>query len=87
MNNGGFVFISYPHALSEEDIIHPDKNFVQYSPDYLNELIARKFKLIQNKHIFDERVIKDYDRSPYKPLNSSFDKTYKNSSILIAQKL
>lgn len=87
LDNRGFIFISYPHALSEDDIIHPDKNFVQYSPNYLNEIISSKFILIQNKHIFDDRVIKDYDRSPYKPLNPSFDKTYKNSSILIAQRL
>ena len=87
LNSGGFIFISYPHALSENDILHPDNNFVHYSPNYLNEIIAKRFKLLQNKHVFDERVVMDYDRNPYKPLNPNFDRTYKNSSILIAQKL
>lgn len=87
LNTDGYIFISYPHALSGNDVRHTNNNFVHYSPNYLNELIAKRFKLLQNKHLFDERVISDYDRNPYKPLNPSFDRTYKNSSILIAQKL
>jgi SAM-dependent methyltransferase len=87
LNTGGFVFISYPHAISENDILYPNMNFVHYSPNYLNDLIAKRFKLLQNRHLFDARVITDFDRSPYKPLNPRTDRTYKNSSILIAQKL
>lgn len=87
LNPGGLVFISYPHALSENDILQPDKNFIHYSPDFLNKIISEKFILLQNKHIYDGRKITDFDRNPYKPLNPSFDRTYKNSSILIAKKI
>jgi hypothetical protein len=86
LNTNGVLFISYPHAISSRDLTIPDINYINYSPEYLNGIVSKYFKIIQNKHILDDRDVKDYDRTPYKPLNVNFDKTYKNSSILIVQK-
>ncbi len=86
LNTNGIFFISYPHAISSKDLTIPDINYINYSPEYLNSVVSKYFNLIQNKHILDDREITDFDKSPYKPLNVNFDKTYKNSSILVGQK-
>ena len=82
----GILFISYPHAISEEDLKVPDLNYINYSPKYLNNVISKYFSIIENKHIIDDREILDFDKNPYKPQNVKFDKTYRNSSILVAKK-
>ena len=86
LENNGIVFISYPHALSAIDLSFPDINYINYSPSFLNEILSKKFTLLQNKHVVDDRSITDYDKTPYKPSIASMDKIYKNSSILVAQK-
>jgi cyclopropane fatty-acyl-phospholipid synthase-like methyltransferase len=82
----GIIFISYPHAIKAKDLSYPDLDYINYSPAFLNKLLDEKFTVLQNKHVVDERSIEDYDPAPYEPLQKNMDKTYKNSSILIAQK-
>ncbi len=86
LEEGGVMFISYPHAISAKDLSFPDLNYISYSPAFLNNKISSKFTLIENKHIIDNREVADFDKTPYKPSIPGVDKIYKNSSILIAMK-
>jgi len=81
----GILFISYPHAISREDLSYPDINYISYSPGYLSRVASKYFTIISNKHILQDRTIDEYDISPASP-PVGFNKTYQNSSILIAQK-
>lgn len=83
--NGAFL-INYPHAISLDDLNFSNINFIQYSPNFLNKIVASYFSIVENKHVIDDRVIGDYDKTPYLPLNPKFNTTFKNSSILIAKK-
>jgi SAM-dependent methyltransferase len=86
LNKDGIAFISYPHAINIKDLFYPDINYINYSPLFLKHLILDKFMIIQNKHVIDDREILGFDKTPYFPSIKGFDKTYRNSSILIAQK-
>jgi len=86
LEKDGILFISYPHAISKIDLTVPDLNYINYSPKFLNNILSGSFQIIENKHILDDREIFDYDITPYRPQNTNFDKTYRNSSILIAKK-
>lgn len=85
LNPGGILLISYPHAISKEDLAYPDMNYLNYSPDYLNKMAADYFNVIQNKHVSQDRSVGDFDHSPVPP-PKGFDRTYLNSSIFIGQK-
>lgn len=82
----GLVLISYPHAICRRDLFYHDINYINYSPKLLNKLISKKFILIQNKHVVDDREISNYDQMPYKSSVPGVDRIYKNSSILIIRK-
>ncbi len=86
LEDDGMLLISYPHAISQNDLKFLNINYINYSPAFINKIIAPYFEILQNKHTVDNRVISDFDRMPYKPLNPQFNATYKNSSILIARK-
>jgi cyclopropane fatty-acyl-phospholipid synthase-like methyltransferase len=86
LEKDGLVFISYPHATSRLDLFFPAINYISYSPKILNKIMADNFLLIQNVHVLDKRVIDKFDRMAYKSIIGGISKTYRNSSILIAQK-
>ncbi len=86
LETGGIIFISYPHALSRKDLYYPDINYINYSPELLNKIASQKFNVLQNKHAFDDRLVTDYDRTPFKPKEPGMDRIYRNSSILIIKK-
>lgn len=87
LNSGGTLYINYPHAISKSDVHFKDLTYVQYSPDYIENLIGNKFEIISHQHAFDGRIIENYDTQPYKSLNPNTNRTYKNSYLLVAKKL
>lgn len=86
LKKDGIFFLSYPHAISLSDLFYPDLQYIQYSPRRLEQMLKKSFNIIKHEHVFDKRKINFYDSKPYKSLNPDTDRTYKNSSLLIAQK-
>ena len=85
LNKGSILYISYPHAISKNDLSYPDINYIHYSPGYLNKAASEYFEVIQNKHISEDRSISDYDHTPASP-PKGIERTYLNSSVFIGKK-
>jgi SAM-dependent methyltransferase len=83
---GGVFYLNYPHALSRFHVLMPDPAYVQYSPEVIEKEIEPYFHLVHHAHAVDGRVVRSFDRRPYKSLNPATNRTYKNSYLLIARK-
>lgn len=83
---GGLLFLNYQHALSAWDLLYPDLNYIQYSPLLVERSVSRHLTIVEHRHAFDDRTIGTYDRTPYRSTNPKTDKTFLNSSVLIARK-
>jgi SAM-dependent methyltransferase len=83
---GGVFFLCYHHALAPRDLLYPDLNYLQYSPRLVERLAARHFTVMEHGQAFDERPIGLYDRRPYRSQIPGIDKTFLNSSVLVARK-
>jgi cyclopropane fatty-acyl-phospholipid synthase-like methyltransferase len=83
---GGIFYLNYPHALSLLDTLFNDLSYIQYSPSFIEKCSAPYFEILKHEHAVDGRKITDYDRRPYKSLNPSTDRTYRNSSLLVIRK-
>ena len=86
LNDGGILYLNFPHAISVWDSWYKDITYVQYSPAHLRKLLAPYFEIIADHHAFDNRRIEAYDKAPYKSLNPDTHRTYKNSYLLVAKK-
>jgi len=86
LNKGGLVFINYPHAISRLDLLYPDSKYVQYSPEFIENICMPDFKIVRHHHAFDGRTIKKFDERPYQSLNPATTRTYKNSYLVVLQK-
>lgn len=86
LEEGGILYLNYPHALSWLDTVYNDMTYVQYSPEVIERALTGKFEIIKHEHAFDGRKVKVYDKTPYKSMNPNTDRTYKNSYLLIAKK-
>ena len=82
LEENGLLFIQYPHALRKLDLFYPDRNYINYSPAFINKMASSYFTIIENKHSYDQRDTCKYDTKPY-PTKS---KTFKNGYLLIALK-
>ena len=83
---GGLVFINYPHAISRWDLLYPDLNFIQFSPDLIQKIASRYLTVIEHRHSIDNRSIGQYDEQPYTSQIPHIDKSFRNTSVLIAQR-
>ena len=83
---GGMFFLNYQHALSLWDLAYPDLTYIQYSPVFVERIAKRYLEVVDHRHAFDDRRIGLYDGSPHKSSNPNTDKTFLNSSILIARR-
>ncbi|MCH2232332.1 MAG: class I SAM-dependent methyltransferase [Crocinitomicaceae bacterium] len=86
LETNGYVFISYPHAISKKDLGYPDLFYVQYSPEYLEELFGTDYNVEYHARAVDEKTFKDFDHEPFIHPDNPAYKTYKNSSIIILSK-
>jgi SAM-dependent methyltransferase len=86
LNDGGILYLNFPHAISFWDTWYKDIAYVQYSPAQLRKVLAPWFDVVTDHHAFDNRVIEQYDKTPYKSLNPDTHRTYKNSYLLVAKK-
>ena len=82
MNKDGLLFIQYPHALRKLDLHYPDRNYINYSPEFISKVASNYFTIIENNQCFDSRLTCKYDNNPY-PTSS---KVFKNGYLLIATK-
>ena len=82
LDDGGMLFIQYPHALRIRDLLYPNLKYINYSPKLIQRVAAKYFSIVENAHCFDGRPACLYDREPY-PTTS---RIFKNGYILIAKK-
>ena len=82
LEDGGFIYIQYPHALKVFDLFYPDRNYISYSPGTIKKACEPYFDIISHQQFFDGRTINSYDKNPY-PTPS---KDFRNGYLLIAQK-
>ena len=78
--------ISYPHAVSNADCWYKDISYIQYSPDTMNKLLDKELEVEEHYHITKKTYVGKYDRDPHVLANSQWNKSYVNSSIIIARK-
>ncbi len=83
----GIFYLNYPHATSWLDTVYNDITYIQYSPKAIEKIIAPYFKIIKHEQAFDGKKVGAYDKNPYKSSNPQYSRTYKNSYVLVAQKL
>ena len=86
LERDSILFLSYPHALEKRDLRFHDINYVQYSPVFIEKIVQDLFKVIEHKHVMDDRFVGKYDLHNYSHPIDSTRKYYKNSSILILRK-
>ena len=86
LNPGGVLFLNYPHAVSRWDLWYPDLSYIQYSPRLIQKVASRYLEIVEHRHAFDDRVIDKYDQSPYPSLNPNTQKSFRNSTVLIARR-
>jgi SAM-dependent methyltransferase len=86
LEDGGILYLNYPHALSFSDTLYHDLTYINYSPSFIDKIVRPYFDILKHEHAFDGRKIGSYDKQPYKSLNPATDRTYKNSYLLIAKK-
>ena len=82
LDENGYLFIQYPHALKQSDLFYPDRNYINYSPKRIEKYCSPYFTIKTHEQFFDGRKITDYDKNPY-PTPS---KDFRNGYLLIAQK-
>ncbi|MDP1801714.1 MAG: class I SAM-dependent methyltransferase [Bacteroidota bacterium] len=82
ISNKGLLFIQYPHALNSMDLLYPDRNYINYSPEFITKIASRYFTIVENKQSYDGRETCKFDKEPY-PTGS---KSFKNGYLLIAIK-
>jgi len=80
LEEGGVLFIHYPHALKYKDTLYPDLFYIEYSPRKVENELKNNYKIIKHQHGFDGRTIDLYDPKPYEP----GIRTFKNGYLLIA---
>lgn len=83
---GGMVFINYPHAVSKWDLWYPDLTYIQFSPRLIQSIAARHLTIVEHRHSLDPRSIDLFDEQPYASQSSVTNKSFRNSSVLIAQR-
>lgn len=82
LQDNGIFFLHYPHALSAEALNYPDLYYVEYSPELVENTVAKYLSVIDHAQAFDHRKIGKYDTHPYNP----GQRTFKNGCLMIAQK-
>lgn len=82
LNPGGVIFIHYPHALNFVDTLYPDLNYIKYAPSVVEKCAASFFEVIEHRHAFDNRKVKNYDPTVYPSQNG----TFKNGYLLVARR-
>lgn len=80
LEEGGVLFIHYPHALKYIDTLYPDLFYIEYSPRKVENELKNNYKIIKHQHGFDGRTVDLYDPKPYEP----GVRTFKNGYLLIA---
>lgn len=88
LEEGGVVFIHYPHALQLKDLFYHDLSYIRYSPAFLEKILGEKFHIIKHEHMFDGRKVGRLDKVHYyypDGKNSRLD-TLQNTFMLIAKK-
>ena len=83
---GGVVMISYPHATSKKDCWYSDISYLSYSPVVMDKLLSKKFDVEEHFHIARKPFVGKYDQDPHTIPGSQWNKSYVNSSIVIARK-
>jgi len=82
LDEDGYLFIQYPHALKLGDLLYSDRNYISYSPERIEKYCSDFFIIKTHEQFFDNRKISRYDKTPY-PTKS---KDFRNGYLLIAQK-
>ena len=83
---GGVLYISYPHATSYKHTAYFDITYLSYSPKVMDKLLQNNFEVEDHFHSTKKTFVGKYDRAPHRNPDSQFDKSYVNSSIVIARK-
>lgn len=86
LNDGGYILISYPHAITINDIYYPDLMYCQYSPKFIEDVFLKKFIILKHSRTLDNKKIHKYDKQPFINILNKNYKTYENSSIIILKK-
>ncbi len=88
LNKDGFVFIQYIHALSYRDLLYPDITYTKYSPERIENIVAKKFSVVKHEHFYYSHKVGKYDLKRYyfpDGYKNRLD-TIENSYLLILQK-
>ena len=83
---GGRVFINYPHAVSRWDLWYPDLTYIQYSPRLIQQIASKYLEIVEHRHSVDPRSIDLYDEKPYFSQSTHTNKSFRNSTVLIARR-
>jgi SAM-dependent methyltransferase len=83
---GGMLLINYSHAISRWDLWYPDLSYIQYSPRLIQHIVSRHLEVVDHRHAVDDRSIDLVDQHPYLSQNSTSNKSFRNSSLLIARR-
>ncbi|MEO6306205.1 MAG: class I SAM-dependent methyltransferase [Bacteroidia bacterium] len=83
----GIFYLNYPHAISWFDTVYNDITYIQYSPKKIESIIKPYFKIIKHEQAFDGKKVGAYDKNPYKSSSAGLGRTYKNSYLLIVQRI
>lgn len=86
LKTGGIFFINFPHATKKLDTQFPDLSYVSYSPLKIRESGEKRFDLIHDKHVLDDRTIDEYDTQPYENPVTKGQRTYMNSYTMVFKK-
>jgi hypothetical protein len=82
LEKDGYIFLQYPHALRFKDLLFSDRNYINYSPNFIKKNCEKYFNIISHKQFFDGRVIGNFDTDSY----STLSKDFRNGYLLIAQR-
>jgi hypothetical protein len=70
LEEGGLIFVQYPHALRRTDLWNPDLLYTKYSPKYLSRVAADWFDMLEHHHSFhSDKIVEDFDPEPF-PMDS-----------------
>lgn len=83
LEDDGYLFIQYPHALQYKDLLYPDRNYINYSPKVIEKNCSLFFDIEIHKQFFDGRKVNSFDKKPY-PTTS---KDFRNGYLLVAKKI
>ena len=82
LEKDGIIFIQYPHALNLKDTLYPNRNYICYSPNLIEETASKYFSVITHQQSYNGKKVTKYDNAPY--VQSGF--TFKNGYLLVARK-